>query len=313
MEETEFADARGAGPSTFSRRSLLRVGLTTGGLALGGGGLLTACGGGSTPKAASSPGAVSKTLAKMRSSGATIGLADAPPYSSLNKDGTVTGLGPDVTVAVLKLMGVTKVKGVVGTYATMVPGMQAGRWQMIGAVLQLTKARCGQVLFADPINVDGASWCYLPDYVNPPTTLKGAPKNIKIGLLTGAYLIPLAQAAGFSNSNIVQFPDRPSLIAGLKAKRCELALNTTIASQQLATQEKNTFKVTPNLSDVPNNGSSVAVSSEDTAFYSEFQSALASLRASGGLLKIQSKYGFSPDSGADKDLTAQVACANATS
>src|ERR1700728_1344274 len=99
--------------------------------------------------ATSSGASVSATLTSMRSSGAVLGLADAPPYSSLNSSGEVTGFGPAVATAVLKSLGVTTFKGVVGTYATMVPGMQAGRWQMIAAVLEITKARCGQIMYAD--------------------------------------------------------------------------------------------------------------------------------------------------------------------
>jgi polar amino acid transport system substrate-binding protein len=304
-----------------SRRSFLRAGLAGGLLAVGGTGLLAACGSSSPSTAGSSAGgsatssgaSVSATLTSMRSSGAVLGLADAPPYSSLNSSGEVTGFGPAVATAVLKSLGVTTFKGVVGTYATMVPGMQAGRWQMIAAVLEITKARCGQIMYADPIEFDGACWGYLPSYQNPPTSLKGAPTNIKIGVLTGAYLIPLALAAGYSNGDILQFPDRPSLVTGLKQGRIELALNTTTAMTQLAKQENNSFKVTGNLTDVPVVGSSVALSKSDPAFYAEFQSGLAKLRSSGELAKIRAQWGFLPETAAQEATTAEQACATATS
>jgi polar amino acid transport system substrate-binding protein len=317
-----WINSRTTEDATASRRSFLRAGLTGGLLAVGGGSLLAACGSsgssGSGATAAStasggSSASVSSTLATMRSSGAVLGLADAPPYSSLNSSGQVVGLGPDVATAVLKSLGVTQIKGVVGTYATMVPGMQAGRWQMIAAVLEITKARCGQIMYADPIEFDGACWGYLPSYKNPPTSLKGAPKNIKIGVLTGAYLIPLALSAGYSNGDILQFPDRPSLVAGLKQGRVTLALNTTTAMTQLAKQESGTFKVTGNLTDVPVVGSSVALSKSDPAFYAEFQSGLATLRSSGQLAKIQAQWGFLPETAAQLATTAQQACATATS
>lgn len=302
---------------TASRRSFLRAGVAGGLLALGGGGLLAACSSSSGPSAgpstAGSSSSVSPTLAQMRSSGAVLGVVDAPPYSSLNTNGQVVGLGPDVATAVLKSLGVKKFKGVVGTYGTMVPGMQAGRWQMIAAVLSVTKARCSQVQYADPIEFDGACWGYLPSYKNPPTSLKGAPKNIKIGVLTGAYLIPLALAAGYSNSNILQFPDRPSLVTGLKQGRITLALNTEVAMTQLAKQENNTFKVTGDLTDVPVTGSSVALSKSDPAFYAEFQNGLAQLRSSGELAKIQANWGFPPETASQEKITAQQACATASS
>ena len=46
-------------------------------------------------------------------------------------------------------------EGAVATYGELVPGMFAGRWDFVAASLTITKERCGQVLFSDPMSFEG--------------------------------------------------------------------------------------------------------------------------------------------------------------
>ena len=91
------------------------------------------------------------TLEKLKKAGSIkIGIADNLPWSKLNPDGTLSGIGPTIIAQVAKRLGIPKVEAVVGTYGELIPGLLAGRWDMVGASLTISPERCAQVIFADP-------------------------------------------------------------------------------------------------------------------------------------------------------------------
>src|SRR6516165_413978 len=74
-----------------------------------------------------------------------VGVANQPPYSALNPDGTLTGAAPDFTKAIMGRLGIPNIEGFIGTYGQLIPGMLAGRWDFVSASLTITQARCEQV------------------------------------------------------------------------------------------------------------------------------------------------------------------------
>ena len=62
-----------------------------------------------------------------------VAIANEPPYTKVNPDGTVTGAEPDVFGAVCKRLGIPDIQGVITPYASMIPGLNANRWDAITA------------------------------------------------------------------------------------------------------------------------------------------------------------------------------------
>src|SRR5690242_10860926 len=95
-------------------------------------------------------------LARLRAAkSVTVGLAAQMPGSFIEPDGTLNGIAPTFASRIMDRLGVPQMKGVAATYGELIPGMQAGRWDFIAAALTVTKARCEQVLYSDPILFDG--------------------------------------------------------------------------------------------------------------------------------------------------------------
>src|ERR1700712_393561 len=110
------------------------------------------------PKAwAQAAGAPAGTLARLRAAkSVTVGVANFPPYSAVEPDGSLTGVVPALTKLIMGRIGVPEVKGIpIASYAELIPGMQAGRWEFICSALSISKARCAEVAFADPMVLDG--------------------------------------------------------------------------------------------------------------------------------------------------------------
>jgi polar amino acid transport system substrate-binding protein len=216
-------------------------------------------------------------------------------------------VAPEVAKTVLSRLGITKINGIVAAYGDLIPGLAAGRWDMIGADLTISSTRCKQVLFADPITVDGASAAYLTH--TPPTTLKAiGAAGMTVGMLQGSFLVAAAESKGISSGKILQFPDDTSAIDGLQAGRVTVVVSTTSGLAALLRQEPGRFKVGPEISDAGVDAASNAFATGDKSLYNAYQAQLRNIRADGTLDQILKKYGFQTPA-KYKNLTVSQACA----
>src|SRR5258705_13671098 len=93
----------------LSRRGFLQA-VAVAGAALPVAGLIAACGG-STPSSGAND-----LLAKVRKAGViNIGLANDPPASIMNPDGSVSGEGPVTVQKIMAKLGVPNLHGIVAT------------------------------------------------------------------------------------------------------------------------------------------------------------------------------------------------------
>jgi len=230
-----------------------------------------------------------------------VGLANQPPFSALNPDGSLTGVAPTISQMIMKRLGITEMEGFIGTYGELVPGMQAGRWDFISACLTVTQPRCEQVTYSDPITSDGR--CIV--------TLKGekGPKKIaelkdyEVGLLAGGADFRLIQVRGVPLANIRQFPNDNALLDGLLAKRFQAQFGShpgiidVIRKRGL---EKDLDVIYP-IEDDAVSFAACAFRKEDTDLHAAFQKELRALKASGEFAKVVSSFDFDVD---DRLLTA---------
>jgi polar amino acid transport system substrate-binding protein len=251
------------------------------------------------------------TLESLRAAGVVrIGMANQPPYSGLAPDGTITGFVPTLVQEIMARLGVPKVEPYIATYGELIPGLQAGRWQMIAASFRLTADRCGQVLFTDPVTFDGGALAYVPAEVpQVPADLTAlAASDLTIGVLQGSYLVGLLEGLGIASARISQFPDNPALIDGIQTRRVRLAVSTNAALLQLRQQRNGAFEVAYPLPEDPPVGSAPAFSPADAELHAAFQTELRAMRAAGDVDAIGARFGFGPPPEAMVGVSAEEAC-----
>ncbi len=91
------------------------------------------------------------TLARLKEQGyARVAIANEPPWTAVNSDGTVTGAAPEVARAVMAKLGVPELVATVSEYGAMIPGLQAGRFDVVTAGLFIKPERCAAVIFSQP-------------------------------------------------------------------------------------------------------------------------------------------------------------------
>jgi polar amino acid transport system substrate-binding protein len=224
-----------------------------------------------------------------------VGIANNAPYSSLEPDGTISGLAPDVTKIIMTRLGIPEIEGFLATYGELIPGMMAGRWDFVSAAQSITKARCAQVQFADPMVFDGDNIVALKGRPGPQPKLLGdlAKGGYVVGLLAGGADLKRVLDAGIPQANIRQFESDTLMVDGLVAKRADFVIMTPLTLGQVL-QQRNGLEletVYP-VADVPPNGASCAFRVQDTDLHTAYQTELRAMKASGELAKIVENYGF---------------------
>lgn len=288
----------------FSRRSVLRV-LGIAAVAVPVGALMSACSTVDTPGAASQD-----LLATAKKQGyLRVAIANEPPYTQVNTDGTVTGAEPDVFRAVCQRLGIPDIQGVVTPYASMIPGLNANRWDAITAGLFMKQSRCGQVLYSEPVIVSTESFAVLPG--NPKHILKIADivanHNLNIAVLPGAFEEGILKTANVPDGQRVKVTDGRSGVEAVMAGRADGFLLPTLSLQALRKNDTG-FDVTPPIEDAPKTGSGAAFRKSDEAFLTAYNKELKAFEDTPEFAAILTKWGF--DTAAAKSTTTAELCKN---
>ena len=150
------------------------------------------------------------TLERARREGVIrVGFANEAPWGYLKPDGTLTGEAPEILQVLAKRMGIKRIEGVLVEFGSMIPGLQAKRFDVIATALFIRPKRCTQVAFANPTVAVGNG--FLLHRGNPKGlhSFEDVAKNAdaKISILTGSVDLQYANDAGIPLERVVQLPD----------------------------------------------------------------------------------------------------------
>lgn len=289
----------------ITRRDLLRYS-ALGIAAVGGGSFLSAC----STTDPGNPSSAAGGIQERADNGDPIRIAigNEPPYTKLEANGEVTGAAPDIAKAVLKRMGVNDVEGVTTPYENMIPGLTAGRWDMVAAGLFMNKSRCAEVLYASPDIVSTESLAVPagnPMGLNTLSDIKS--KNVTIAVLGASFELKTARSLGIPDSKMSTFPLGPDALQGLKAGRVDAILLPTLSLEALKEQQGADFVITPPLDDFPVTGSGAAFKKSDKDFQMKYDKEMKAFKETQEFDKIMNKWGFDAD--AAREATVKELCA----
>lgn len=136
--------------------------------------------------AASAEACADASYEKARSEGIVIGIAEAPPYSSLDQQsGQASGIDVEINKAVLDWMQVKNVRYEVMPFNSIIPSLLSKRIDMIGTNIHVTPDREKVLAFSGPV------WWYGPAIVvkaGNPLGIKSFDdlKSKKVGVILGS-------------------------------------------------------------------------------------------------------------------------------
>jgi polar amino acid transport system substrate-binding protein len=159
-----------------------------------------------------------------------VGFANEAPFGYADAAGKLTGEAPEVLRVVLAKVGIPEVDGVLTEFGSLIPGLKAGRFDIIAAGMYVKPDRCEQILFSEPTYSIGEAFAVQqgnPKGLATYTEVAAQP-DVKLGVMTGAIQKDYAMKSGVKEDQIMSFPDTPSAIAALRAGRVDVVAATSL-------------------------------------------------------------------------------------
>jgi len=171
-----------------------------------------------------------------RTGEARIGYANEAPYAYLDPEtGRVTGEAPEIARAVLARLGVEEVDGVLTEFGSLIPGLQAGRFDLIAAGMYITPERCVEVAFSEPTYCIGEAMVVAAGNPHEIHGYADVAQNgdVTLGVVAGTVERGYARLLGVPDERVVVFPDAPSALAGVEAGRVDAYAGTRLTIADL--------------------------------------------------------------------------------
>lgn len=182
-----------------------------------------------------------------------IGYANEAPFAYTLPDGRVTGESPEIAKAVFNKMGINKIDAVLTEWGALIPGLQAGRFDVIAAGMYVTPQRAKRVLFTDPHYQIGDTLLVArgnPHKLHSYADIAGN-GEIKLAVMSGTAQYEYARAAGIPDSQIMQVPTTTAQLQAVRTRRAAAAVGTQLTMKDLAKKGGRRVEAIANFKDDP--------------------------------------------------------------
>ncbi|MEU3608055.1 ectoine/hydroxyectoine ABC transporter substrate-binding protein EhuB [Streptomyces sp. NPDC035033] len=215
-----------------SRRHLLSRAAVLGGL-LTVSAPLVACS--RTEAGTGAPAGDADLLERLRKQGhVRVGFAGEAPYG-FQDGGELVGEAPTLHREVFTALGIPELRPTLTEFGSLIPGLLAGRFDVVSAGMAITPERCAKVAFSEP------------EFVSPTALMvpRGNPKGLsdlascagagaRVGVLTAAVEAAYAKAAGVRDGSVVTVAKQQDGLDALLAGRIDAFALTGISLRRLA-------------------------------------------------------------------------------
>lgn len=265
------------------------------GLGLGASAMTTDVSAGSEP-----PAEASGLLAELQEAGvARVGIAFEPPYGYLDADGQPTGQAPTVAKAVLAELGIDNIEAYVVPFGSLIPGLQAGQYDLIAAGMFINAERASQIIFSDP------DYCVSEAFAVP----EGNPMNISdyqsiidsgalLAMVPGTVEVGYAEMAGVPDDQLVQFGTIEEQYPALENGRVDVVPGTRLTVEERV-ETMDGFEATEPFFPLDEDGNEIlgcgGYGFLDQGFRDAFNEVLAEKQADGTVTEILVEFGFTEE------------------
>lgn len=239
--------------------------------------------------------AAATSLEQMKEQGfGRIAIANEPPWTEVKADGTVTGAAPEVARAVLKQLGVPEIVASISEYGAMIPGLQAGRFDMVSAGLFIKPERCKAVIFSEPDLCDFEAFAVKKG--NPTGVMTyadlAASNSVRVGAPGGGTEERLALDAGVPRDRVVVVPDTQSGVKMLADGRIDVYALPYLSLADALSKAGGDLEIIGPIENTPIFCAGTAFPKQETELRDAYNKVLASMKEDGSFAKIIEPFGF---------------------
>lgn len=244
-----------------------------------------------------------------------VAVANEIPYGYMDLNGEAKGVGPDVAKHIAKALGIKKIEWTTTNFGSLIPGLQANRFDMVAAEMAILPQRCEQVLFSEPDSSYGEGLL----------VAKGNPKNIhdyesfaksggKIAIMAGADQLEMLQALKIPADQVVTISNNADAISTVSTGRADGYAATSLTVGELAAKSDK-VEAAANFTDPVVNGAPVrswggfTFAKGSETLRDAVNVELAKFKKTPEWEKIMTDYGFSAeDAKGSFEKTTQQLC-----
>lgn len=177
------------------------------------------------------------SLERIREEGVVrVGYANEAPYAFVaQEERRLTGEAPEIARAVLGRLGIDEIEGVLTEFGSLIPGLKAGRFDIIAAGMYVLPERCREIAFTNPTYKVGEA--FLVESGNPLDLHSyedvARHPTARLGVVAGAVELGYARRIGVPDERISVLPDAPSAVAAVSAGRVDAYAGTSLTLRTL--------------------------------------------------------------------------------
>ncbi len=214
----------------------------------------------------------------------------APPMGYLDEYNQPTGFNIDIALALCERLD-AECQLIPSTFAELIPGLQARRFDAVVASLSITEARRELVEFTDRYYTSPARFVAAREAAIDPANLNGRRIGVVRGTTSAAYL----EANHADRATVVRYGYQNEALLDLQLGRLDLVLGDAIALREnfLRTEAGRNYRFSgPELDDPRwfGTGIGIAVQKGNDTLRQRFNQAIQALREDGTYLQIQDRY-----------------------
>ena len=159
------------------------------------------------------------------------------PTATSIPNGDAKGAGPDVATAVVKALGIDadNIQWVVTNFSSLIPGLQANRFDMTAAEMAIRPERCQKVVYSEPNTSYGEGLLVANgDPKGIHTYADFAKGGVKVAVMAGADQLQMMQSLGVPEGNIVTIAANADAISTVATGRADAYAATGLTASELA-------------------------------------------------------------------------------
>lgn len=182
----------------------------------------------------------SADLAEIQKSGTLrVAVANEIPYGYMDLDGTAKGVGPETITHIAKQLGIDNIEWTTTNFGSLIPGLQADRYDVVAAEMAILPQRCEQIIYSEPNSSYGEGLL----------VAKGNPKDIhdfesfatsgnKVAIMAGADQLEMLQAMKVPADAMVTISSNSDAISTVSSGRADAYAATSLTVGELAAKGK---------------------------------------------------------------------------
>ncbi|WP_306044310.1 ectoine/hydroxyectoine ABC transporter substrate-binding protein EhuB [Nioella sp. MMSF_3534] len=245
---------------------------------------------------------VAQTLDETAASeGVRVAYFNYAPFAYVDDGGEVIGTDVEILEAVLGQMGIEVAEAVATDWGALIPGLRAGRYDVVAAGMFVTPARCAEVAFSEPTFGIRASLVVPAGNPNGITSYEDIlEQGATLAAVAGTAQVAAALEMGISRDNVQEYPDAPTALAAVRAGRADaFGADAPSARQIIVNQPGNDFEMVEPFAEIGGRSAvdhgAFAFRQEDQAFVDRLNIAMNDFIGSAEYVAINETHGMTAD------------------